>query len=234
MGDVGDPEVTASRLVAYTRHALYAVADPAKAGPMAAYMKTTVPFYGVPTPRRRPIARELKRRFPPDGPDQYRGNVLALWGLDHREEKYLAIAYAGSFRQFISFEQIDLYERLVEEGAWWDFVDFIASDLLGKVVLDDRQRMRPILENWIDHDDMWLRRAAILCQLRHKAQTDEAMLFDFCLRRAHEKEFFIRKAIGWALREYAKTNAELVRRFLAENEGQLSGLSRREAGKHLL
>jgi 3-methyladenine DNA glycosylase AlkD len=80
---------------------------------------------------------------------------------------------------------------------------------------------------------MWMRRTALLAQLRHKTATDEAMLFDFCRRRAHEKEFFIRKAIGWALREYARVNPGAVRSFLSENEAYLSGLSRREAARHL-
>lgn len=209
------------------------MADPERAAPMAAYMKTSMPFYGVASPLRRPIARELKLQFPPGSPDGYRTNVLLLWALPHREEKYLAIGYALSFKKLITFEQIGLYHQLVTEGAWWDFVDVIASDLVGRVVLDDRARMRSILEEWIDGEDMWLRRTALLCQIRHKQATDEAMLFDFCRRRAHEKEFFIRKAIGWALREYARVNPEAVRQFLRVNEAGLSGLSRREAAKHL-
>jgi 3-methyladenine DNA glycosylase AlkD len=200
---------------------------------MAAYMKTDMPFYGVSSPNRRPIARELKLLYPAGTPTEYRDNVRLLWALPHREEKYLAIDYALSFKNLITFEQIGLYQQMVVEGAWWDFVDAIAADLVGRVVLIDRARMRPMLEEWIDHDDMWLRRTALLAQIRHKTATDEAMLFDFCRRRAHEKEFFIRKAIGWALREYARANPEAVRGFLRDYEAQLSGLSRREAGKHL-
>ena len=200
---------------------------------MAAYMKTDMPFYGVSSPARRPIARELKQTFPAGSDIEYRDNVRLLWELPHREEKYLAIDYALSFKKLITFEQIGLYREMVVEGAWWDFVDAIAADLVGRVVSNDRERMRPILEEWIDHDDMWLRRTSLLAQLRHKRDTDQAMLFDFCRRRAHEKEFFIRKAIGWALREYARVDPEAVRSFLRENEAHLSGLSRREAAKHL-
>jgi 3-methyladenine DNA glycosylase AlkD len=209
------------------------VEDPERAVVMAAYMKTDMPFYGVSSPNRRPIARELKQLYPAGSATEYRDNVRLLWALPHREEKYLAIDYALSFKKLITFEQIGLYQQMVVEGAWWDFVDAIASDLVGRVVLIDRARMRPTLEAWIDHDDMWLRRTALLAQIRHKTATDEAMLFDFCRRRAHEKEFFIRKAIGWALREYARANPEAVRGFLRDYEAQLSGLSRREAGKHL-
>jgi 3-methyladenine DNA glycosylase AlkD len=220
-------------IVTFVREALKAVEDTDRAIPMAAYMKTDMPFYGVSSPARRPIARELKQVFPAGSGTEYRDNVRLLWALPHREEKYLAIDYALSFKKLITFDQIDLYQQMVVEGAWWDFVDVIASDLVGRVVSDDRARMRPILEEWIDHDDVWLRRTALLAQLRHKTATDEAMLFDFCRRRAHEKEFFIRKAIGWALREYARVNPGAVRSFLSENEAYLSGLSRREAARHL-
>ena len=217
----------------YAQAALRALADPAKAGPMAAYMKTDMPFYGVKKPERVPLARELKASFPPDHAEDYRAKVRALWELPHREEKYLAIGYAWTFRRYVVYAQVDLFEGMIVEGAWWDFVDELASPIVGKVVLEDRSRMRPILERWIDGEDMWLRRAAILCQNRHKEETDEEMLFDFCVRRAHEKEFFIRKAIGWALREYARSRPEAVRAFLAEQGYTLSGLSRREAAKHL-
>ena len=200
---------------------------------MQAYMKTSMPFYGVPKPLRVPIARSLKERFPPIDGKAYRKSVLALWALPHREEKYLAIGYAESFRQFISLEQIDLYQRLITEGAWWDFVDEIASHLVGRVVLSDRERMRPVLVEWIEHPDMWLRRTAILSQLGHKEKTDWLLLADFCLRGAHEKEFFIRKAIGWALREYARVEPDLVRDFAHDHREQLSALSFREATKHL-
>jgi 3-methyladenine DNA glycosylase AlkD len=220
-------------IVDFVREALKAVEDPQRAISMAAYMKTDMPFYGVSSPARRPIARELKQTFPAGSGAEYRDNVRLLWALPHREEKYLAIDYALSFKKLITIEQIDLYRQMVVEGAWWDFVDVIASDLVGRVVLTDRAIMRPTLEEWIDHDDMWLRRTALLAQLRHKAATDRTLLFDFCRRRAHEKEFFIRKAIGWALREYARADPDAVRSFLSENEASLSGLSRREAAKHL-
>ena len=220
-------------MVSFVQAELSKVADPVKAIPMAAYMKTEMPFYGVPKPGRVPIAREVKANFPPVDADDYHRKVLSLWNLPHREEKYLAIGYAWAFRKYVVFSQIDLFERMIVEGAWWDFVDELATPIVGKVVLEDREIMRPVLERWIDGPDMWLRRSAIICENRHKEETDQEMLFDFCLRRADEKEFFIRKAIGWALREYARSRPDEVRRFLAEYGPRLSGLSRREAAKHL-
>ncbi|HKZ20696.1 MAG TPA: DNA alkylation repair protein [Acidimicrobiia bacterium] len=220
-------------LVEFVQSQLSALADPARAAPMAAYMKTEMAFYGVPKPERVPIGRELKRRFAPANASQYRENVLTLWNLPHREEKYLAIGYARQFSAFIEFAQIDLYERLIIEGAWWDLVDEIASPIVSRVVLNHRWQMRPVLEGWIESPVMWLRRSAIICHNGHKEATDWDQLSDFCLRRASETEFFIRKAIGWALREYARANPDAVRTFLRVHGKKLSGLSYREAAKHL-
>ena len=228
------PWVTDHESIAeFARQELSAIADPERAVQMQAYMKTSMPFYGVPKPLRQLISRELKKRYPPVDPAQYRENVLALWVLSHREEKYLAIGYARAFDKYVTIDQIDLFERLITEGAWWDLVDEVASPIVSRVVMHSRQDMRPVLESWIESPVMWLRRSAIICHNGHRAATDWPQLSDFCLRRAHEKEFFIRKAIGWALREFARVNPEAVRQFLEENRGKLSGLSYREGSKHL-
>jgi 3-methyladenine DNA glycosylase AlkD len=208
-------------------------ADPAKAVAMAAYMKTDMPFYGVQKPGRAQILRRVAAELAPSDAGEYRAGIEALWELAHREEKYLAIAYARRFRPYIDLPQLDLYERMVVEGAWWDLVDDVAANLVGALLLGHRAAMRPVMEAWVDDDDMWRRRTAILSQLRHRDQTDAEMLFDFCRRRAHETEFFIRKAIGWALREYSKTDPGAVAAFLRRHGDELSGLSRREAAKHL-
>ena len=200
---------------------------------MAAYMKTAMPFYGVQKPGRAEIIRNIAAEMVPSNTAEYRSGIEALWELAHREEKYLAIAYARRFRRFTARSHLDLYERMIVEGAWWDFVDDVAANLVGALLLEDRTSMRPVMEAWIDDADMWRRRTAILSQLRHKEHTDAEMLFDFCRRQAHETEFFIRKAIGWALREYSKTDAAAVARFLSGEGEKLSGLSRREAARHL-
>ncbi len=208
-------------------------ADPAKAGPMAAYMKTDMPFYGVQKAGRTSVLREIHKRFRPNSPEEYRAGVLALWQLPHREEKYLAIGFARKHRQFIDVTALPLYERLVREGAWWDFVDDVASNLIGTLLLDYRASIAPVMERWVDDPNMWVRRTAIISQLKHGTSTDHEQLFRFCLKRASEKEFFIRKAIGWALRQYSKTDPETVLRFLVQNRDRLSGLSYREGAKVL-
>jgi len=200
---------------------------------MAAYMKTDMPFYGVTKPDRVVVFAEMQRRFAVASRQDYRDAVAELWGQPHREEKYLAIALARAHPEYQTVSSVGLYRRLIVEGGWWDLVDEVAVQLVGAVWLRDRERTTPVMRRWIDDAHLWLRRSAVIGQLRHKAATDEALLFEFCLSRAHETEFFIRKAIGWALREYAKTSPESVRAFVDAHQKAWSGLTYREATKHL-
>ena len=220
-------------LVDLVAHGLSEGADPAKAAPMAAYLKTDTPFYGAQKAVRVPVQREAVRCFPPADRSEYRRAVLALWNQPHREERYLAIGYARSFPKYVTLASVPLYRRMIVEGAWWDFVDSLAIHLVGQVLLNQREATTPKVTAWIDDPDMWLRRSAIIGQITHKQATDTALLFDACARRMHETEFFIRKAIGWALRDYAKTDPSAVVAFVMEHRDELSGLSFREATKHL-
>ena len=212
---------------------LRAAADPTKAAPMAAYMKTNAPFYGVQKASRVTVEREIVRRYPPQRRADYRRAVLALWNRPHREERYLAIDYACSFPQYITVSSFPLYRKMIVEGAWWDFVDATAIHLVGRVLLHQRDAATPKISSWIDDPDLWLRRSSIIGQIGHKEATDADLLFGACRSRMHEREFFIRKAIGWALRDYAKTSPLEVREFVLANRNGLSGLSFREATKHL-
>lgn len=200
---------------------------------MAAYMKTRQPFYGVQKPQRTLVARELRRRFPPGDQAGYGRNVLALWSLPHREEQYLALDYATGFRPFLAPPSLPLYERLIREGGWWDFVDTVAGKLVSPTLLRYRTETDPTIERWIRDDEMWIRRAALLSQLGHKRETDEPKLFERCLLLADERPFFIRKAIGWALRDYSAARPEAVREFLIRSGSSLSPLSYREAARRL-
>ncbi len=219
--------------VAFANRELAARADPATAAGMARYLKTDMPFYGVKTPARKPIATELARRWAPEDARDYQRLVLALWNESHREVKYLALGVAERHRRFITLAAVPLYRRLIVEGAWWDLVDGVAANLVGGVLLQERGEMTPLVRRWLDDEIMWLRRTTIISQLNHKAATDTTLLFEACAARAHETEFFIRKAIGWALRQYARTDAAAVRRFVELHDKELSGLTRREAMKHL-
>lgn len=220
-------------IVSLVQDALAERADPDKAQQMAAYMKTDMPFYGVQKPGRTEVFRALKRDFVPANRDQYQALITTLWELPHREEKYLAQAVAGAFPAFIVPDSLPLYRRFIVEGAWWDFVDATATHLIRELVLRYPDETWPVVDRWIDHRNLWLRRAAILCQVGAKNRTDTDRMFRYCSSRAHETEFFIRKAVGWALRDYARTDPEAVAAFVADNRTSLSGLSYREATKHI-
>jgi 3-methyladenine DNA glycosylase AlkD len=208
-------------------------ADPAKAGPMASYMKTEMPFYGVSSRERKVISRLLAREFPARSRTEYEHGVRTLWNGEYREEKYLAIAYARLFPQYVTLSSIPMYRTMITQGAWWDFVDEIAAHLVGSVLLRQRDRLTPTMESWTMSSDMWLRRTSIICQLRHKADTDTALLEAACTRNLESTEFFIRKAIGWALREFSKTDPAWVIGYVERHKDEMSGLTHREAVKHL-
>lgn len=213
---------------------LETLSDSKKAIEMAQYMKSEMPFYGVQKPDRIPILKNLSRDYAPTCQREYIKIVETLWQGEHREERYLAIDYAQKFVRIADCASLPLFERMVRSGAWWDFIDPIASALIGTVLLAERQSVAPLLYKWIEDESLWIRRSAILSQLKHKTATDKSMLFQFCLATMHENEFFIRKAIGWALREYSYTEPQLVKEFLLSNKNKLSPLSFREGAKHLL
>lgn len=146
----------------------------------------------------------------------------------------MALGYATMFVSHATTGTMPLFEELIRKGAWWDFVDVIAAHLVGHLYKTNRAEIEPVMDDWIDDQDYWIRRTAILSQLRHKKETDAQRLFSYCLDRAHEKEFFIRKAIGWALREYSYCDPQAVMRFLMKNRPVLSNLSFREGAKHLV
>ncbi len=211
-------------------------ADSGKAGPMQAYMKSAMPYYGIQTPQLRQIWREV---FPlhvlPDF-ESWRDTVLEIWrGARFREERYAAVSLTGHplYERHQTLKSLPLYEELIVTGAWWDLVDGIASDRLGRLVRVFPAKMKPRMLRWSTDGDLWKRRSAILCQLGFKGDTDLDLLYGCILPNLADKEFFIRKAIGWALRQHAWTDPEEVRRFVREHEAGMSPLSRREALKNI-
>jgi len=215
------------------RELLIQAADPAKAGPMASYMKTEMPFYGVSSRERKVISKLLAREFPAGSRTEYVNAVRTLWNGEFREEKYLAIAYARLFPQYVTLSSIPMYRTMITQGAWWDFVDEIAAHLVGSVLFGQRDRLTPTMESWAMSNDLWLARTSIICQLRHKGGTDTVLLDSACTRNLESTEFFLRKAIGWALREYAKTDSAWVIAYVERHRDEMSGLTQTEAMKHL-
>ena len=159
--------------------------------------------------------------------------MRALWAGGKREDKYVAVRLARTHKKHITCDRLGLYEEMVREGAWWDFVDEIAVNLVGALVRADPDAVLPVMDTWIEDDFMWIRRAGLLSQLKSKSATDADRLFAYCDALLDEKEFFIRKAVGWVLREYSRTAPDDVVDYLERRESKLSGLSYREGSRLL-
>ncbi|MBM3325620.1 MAG: DNA alkylation repair protein [Calditrichaeota bacterium] len=224
-------------LIDALRSALAAAVNPADAAAMQRYMKSTMPFRGVKTGIQRQIRLPLFKLYPITSFQEYEAVIKELWtgedGMPYREERYAAIAVAGYFKKFCTMEALPLYRMMIETGAWWDFVDGISIDLLGGLLLSYPAEMKPELYRWIEDDHLWIRRAAIIAQEKFKSATDEKMLFDFCECCLDEKEFWIRKAIGWALRSYSKHKPKAVRYFVEQYRQRMSGVTLKEAMKYI-
>lgn len=215
------------------RDALHAAADPGRAPRMQAYMKSSLPFLGVPVPEVRRLTRAVAQRYPFPDRAVLERDVRALWdGATHREERYVATALCDtrSARALRAPGLLPLYRGLVVAGAWWDHVDELAHRV-GEQRAGWPDEVTPELRRWAVADDIWLRRVAIICQLGARGSTDVDLLRTAIEANAAEGEFFLRKAIGWALRDYARTDPDWVRGFVTDHD--LSPLSRREALKHL-
>jgi len=211
--------------------ALASAALPEKAPGMAAYMKSSMPFLGVPSPAVRRTVRSLAREHPFSGPAELQATAMELWtGANHREERYAAIMLCDSRLGRGEPALLPFYAVVIETGQWWDYVDAVAPRLC-ELLIRDRGTMDPLLRQWSRHPNFWFRRAAIISQLPAKGATDVALLADVIEPNLADPEFFIRKAIGWALRQHARTDPEWVLRFVAGHG--LSPLSRRESRKHL-
>lgn len=223
-------------VVAAVRERLRALADPAKAEPMRAYMKSELPFHGVQAAQRRRALREVFAANPIEDLPTWQATVRALWEVaSHREERYAAIQLTGDplYRAYQVPETLELYRELVAAGAWWDYVDEIAARRVGPLLLDWRDSVRPAVRSWSTGNDMWLRRTAVLCQILAKERTDTRLLTDVIEPNLSHQGFFVRKAIGWALRSHAATDPAWVHAFVAEHSAALAPLSRREALKHI-
>ena len=210
-------------------------ADPERAHQQQVYMKSEMPYFGLRVPRCRSIAHEVLRDHPPSDPNVWIESILHLWReATHREERYVAIELLlhKKFSQWLIPDQIHVIEELVVTGAWWDYVDAIAPRGIGTMLANDPIQTKLILYKWAKDQNIWMRRVAILAQLKSKTNTDVELLSNCIKPSIGHSEFFLRKGIGWALREYSKTDSEWVLDFV-EKHPDLSDLSRREALKHL-
>lgn len=226
-------EVTA--LLTAARDGLRALADPVAAPQMRRYMRSEMPFLGVPKQSRAILERRLVAEHPMPDAEALELAVRALWDeAGYREERYLALALTGhrSYLRWLSPNQVPLYRHWIVDGAWWDFVDEIANRRIGPLLRAHPDRLEPMVRAWSASEDRWLRRTAIICQLGSKDETDVALLSDCIEAAIGDPDFFLRKGIGWALRQYARTDPAWVRTFVHAHP-DLSPLSRREALRRL-
>jgi 3-methyladenine DNA glycosylase AlkD len=223
-------------LITALRASFGAHASPTDAVPMQAYMKSAMPFHGIKAPLRRALMRSAVKAWPCTTVAGLIETMRALWrGACHREERYAAmeLARVGPHARLMGPRLLPLYESMIVEGAWWDICDDISGEAIGELLQRHPTEVRLVLRRWSHSDNLWLRRASIICQRRPKAGFDAHLLYETILPSIGDspwaREFFLRKGIGWALRERSRRAPEEVRAFCREYAGQLSSLTRREA-----
>lgn len=213
------------------------LANPDVAAPQQAYMKSTIPFYGLKTPAVRNVLKPLLKQHTLRSAEEWELAIRTLWDtVTHREEWYAAldIARYGRYREYrSSLDALPLYVHLIRTGAWWDVCDEIAQHLVGEVLMKQREVASATMRDWGTDDHLWIRRCSILSQNRHREKTDPALLRDCILPSIDDSDFFSRKAIGWALRDYSRIDPAWVIAFVNEFEDRLSGLSKREALRNI-
>ncbi|HEX5357738.1 MAG TPA: DNA alkylation repair protein [Aquabacterium sp.] len=224
---------SAKALTAAFQAALAPLADVERAAPMRAYMRDQFDFLGIPTPaRRHATAAWIKQKLPAS---TLIATAQSLWRLPQREYQYAAADLLARQWATLSLDDIPTLLALVQQKSWWDTVDPLAG-VVGDILrahLPDGNDPQVLMDAALNHDNLWVRRVAMLHQLGWRSDTDTARLWRYALQLAPEADFFIRKAIGWALRDYARHAPDAVRAFLNQHRPALSALTLREAGKHL-
>lgn len=198
---------------------------------MSRYMKNLFPFVGIASPYRKEI---FKQHIAKNGLPVYKelfAIIKSCYAQPEREYHYFAIDLAGKFAKKADESFVPIMQFMITENSWWDSVDSVASNCTRDFFKKNIPLQIPVTRKWMNSENVWLQRAAILFQLNYKSDTNEKLLYKYILELKDSKEFFIQKAIGWALREYSKTNPESVKSFLTENK--LAKLSIREASKYL-
>jgi 3-methyladenine DNA glycosylase AlkD len=223
-------------LLALLRAELSRAGDPKKTAAMQAYMKSAMPYWGVQTAAQRAITRRLFAAHRLETAAEWREACLEIWrDAQYREERYAAIELTGFkyYREWQTLATLPMYEEMIVTGAWWDYVDAIASRLLGPLLRRYPARMGGKMLQWSRSRNLWKRRSAILCQLSFKTETDLDLLYAGIEPSLASKKFFLQKAIGWALRQYAWADPREIHRYVRANADRLSPLSKREALKNI-
>ena len=225
---------TPEDLAAAIEARLRPLADPERAAPMRAYLLGQFDFLGIATPVRRAAIKDLVAQALPDA-----ATVLAtadlLWRRPERELRYAAIDLLRRQQRHLDPSHLPAIQALLLREPWWETVDGLVA-VIGAILRTARKTddgAQAVMDDWVAHPVFWVRRAALLHQLGWRLETDAARLGAYCGQLAGEREFFIRKAIGWALRDYARWDPDFVRAFVADHAGRLSALTVREACRRL-
>lgn len=226
-----------TKLIRQLKAGLKAAGDPERAIGQQAYMKSAMPYHGIMMPEIKSLCRDAFNSHPIESAEVWLATAESLWRqAKYREERYAALQLIGHkpYRRYFQPSLLEPLEAFIVSGAWWDYVDLIASGFVGALLADYPEEIRPELESWSRDENIWRRRSAIISQLKFKNRTDWPLLQAFIKPSISEKEFFLRKGIGWALREYSKTDPDAVIGFIRQHRKALSGLSKREGLKVLL
>ena len=197
---------------------------------MERYMKNQFSFLGIKKTETAPIFKQLVKAYAIEDKVHLKSLVSQLFEAPFREYHYFAMMLLNRYEKMFDASDLPYLQQLIQTNSWWDSIDTISPNIVGQIVLRDRT-CESVMLQWVKSDDMWLRRAGLLHQLKYKSQMNEALLTEMILLLKDEQAFFIRKAIGWVLREYSKTNAIFVKDFVEHY--QLSNLSHKEALKWL-
>jgi 3-methyladenine DNA glycosylase AlkD len=216
------------------RQQLKELADPERAVQEKRYLKSPFEFYGVSVPRIRTVARQFRRENRDISKEALWALCQALWQGGFHEERALAMFLLEEHHSLLDYSDMPSLERMLRESVNWDQVDQISVHLVGSVLQKD-QRVLDYLRQWGRDPNFWMRRAALLSQLLllRAGKGDKKLFYSFAEEMMEEKEFFIRKAIGWVLREMSKVDSEEVSRFVAKNRARMSGVTLREANRRL-
>ncbi len=224
------------------RHAfvqqLQTLANPARATQQQAYMKSSMPYAGVMASPLRTLCKTVFATHAIDSTEQWHSTIADLWrNAVVRETRYAAIELlllARYQKRWSTPDTLPLIREMIETGAWWDYVDTLASNAVGDLLRRYPDEIFPELRRWTTDPNLWIRRTAILSQLKFKEETDVDFLFAAIEGSIEDRDFFARKAIGWALRQHSRTAPELVIDYIERNKSRLSPLSKREGLKLLL